>query len=344
MIEGDKSIKGLIKDFAGTTLAEVTVVVAIISVLSLIFYSLVVGTMRTNMLLEAENSLTSYGQQTINALKSEVAQSRRIYQNSTEHNAILGRISIPSAYPRITNSRQATVDGDATDPKSVAGTDMGNSLFFLEDRPPFKLENSSTTPPTVIYMIDLHQFNYYYLSEKNAGGLQIGSKTTFMDLIEFQSKPYANYQQMADAQNDLSSSDYSSLANALIASGIHFCIDLSASDVNNLFYEISGSSLNARSSHTIQTASAKPAILLIEGAKATGNVRYSVAFNKGSDFNIFEPVPKYSNDTSIPFGFEVIIIGASAARQVTVRLVLTAGLQRQIRALANEVTVHARSF
>jgi type II secretory pathway pseudopilin PulG len=344
MIEGDKSIKGLIKDFAGTTLAEVTVVVAIISVLSLIFYSLVVGTMRTNMLLEAENSLTSYGQQTINALKSEVAQSRRIYENSTEHNAILGRISIPSAYPRITNSRQATVDGSATDPKSVAGTDMGDSLFFLEDRAPFKLEDSSTTPTTVIYMIDLHQFNYYYLSEKNAGGLQIGSKTTFLDLIEIQSKPYANYQQMAKAQNDLSSSDYNSLAGALLANDIHYCIDLSATDANNLFYEISGSSLTARSAHNIQTASAEPVIPLIEGAKATGNVRYSVAFNKDSNFNIFEPVPKYSNDTSIPFGFEVIIIGASAARQVTVRLVLAAGLQRQIRSLANEVTVHARSF
>jgi type II secretory pathway pseudopilin PulG len=344
MIEKGKNKKGIIKNFSGTTLAEVTVVVAIISVLSLIFYSLVVGTMRTNMLLEAENSLTSYGQRTINTLKSEVSQSRRIYENSTEHNAILSRISIPSEYPKVTGTRLSTVDGDAEDPKSVVGTDMGNSLFFIEDRPPFKLEDTSTTPPTVTYMIDLHRFNYYYISEKNAGGLQIGSKTTFMDLIKFQSKLYANYQQMVDAQSNLSSSDYGSLASALTTNGVQFCIDLSASDANDVFYEISGSNLSARSSHNIQADSVKPVMSIIEGAKATGTVRYSVAFNKASDFNIFEPVPKYSDDTSIPFGFEVIIIGASAARQVTVRLVLAAGLQRQIRSLANEVTVHARSF
>jgi len=73
----------LIGSQAGLTLPEVMVVVAILSTLSLLFYSLVVGTMRTNMLLEAENSLTSYGQRTINILKTEVAQSRRIYENNS---------------------------------------------------------------------------------------------------------------------------------------------------------------------------------------------------------------------------------------------------------------------
>jgi len=335
---------GIIKAQAGVTLAEITVVVGIISVLSLIFYSLVIGTMRTNILLEAENSLNSYGQRTINMLKSEVAQSRRLYENNSDDNALRNRIIVSSDISPISTSRLLIIDSNATDPNDVADANIGNSLFFLMDRAPFKLEDTGTSPPTVIYIIDLHQFIYYYINEKNAGGVKIGSKTNYMDLMKFQSKPYANYQQLIQAQSNLSSSEWNALTGALVAAGIQYCVDLDTSDVNNIFYEISGGNLNSQSSHNIQEERAKPAIPIISGVKVTGNIRYSVAYNKASDFDIFEQVPKYCTDTTIPFGFEVVVIGGAAALQVTVRLVLAAGLQRQIRARANDVTVHARSF
>jgi len=218
----------------------------------------------------------------------------------------------------------------------VPDANIGNSIFFLQDIVPYNFQNK--------YIIDLYQFNYYYINEQSAGAVQIGSKTNYMDLIKFQSKPYASYQQLNQAQSDLSSEDWNDLTDALVANGIIYAVDLNAADITTTFYQISGNSLNGQSGHNIQKERAAPVIPLIRGAKATGNVRYSVAYNTAADFDIFQQVPKFSTDTSIPFGFEVLLIGSTAARQVTMRLVLAAGLQRQIRSLANDVTVHARYF
>lgn len=318
----------------GVTLIEMLVAITIMSVITLLFYSLVTGTMNANTQLEAHAILSSYGQRAINMMKSEVAQSKRIYENDTFGNALLSRVTLPSAYPRASGTRLPVIEGSKTSFSTVPTGSVGNSLFFLEDYPPFVYNNK--------YYIDLYKFIYYYLTEKNAGDLRIANLPKYLDLVRFESNFYASYDQIMKIPND--PPDRDGVLSALNAAGVHYVVDTAAPSVNDMFYRNSGSSLTKETSHQIGYSEAKPFIRILSEEKVTARLRYTIAYNRSSNFPILTPVPKYATETDRPFGFEILVIGPTSAREVLLRLVFAAQIKYRLFSQPMEVVVQAKEY
>ena len=64
-------------------MAEVSVSLFLLSIISLLFYQIFIGTMRTNMMLESHNDLAMLGQRSVNFVKEEVLQSKVLYQDDS---------------------------------------------------------------------------------------------------------------------------------------------------------------------------------------------------------------------------------------------------------------------
>src|SRR5512144_2110303 len=86
---------------AGYSLMEVIVVVAISSVIMIIAYNLIEGAMKTSLFVESHNQLAQLSQRPVNAMSSDVFQSRVVFQNDAIGQSFLTKVlaQLPVAYP-----------------------------------------------------------------------------------------------------------------------------------------------------------------------------------------------------------------------------------------------------
>jgi prepilin-type N-terminal cleavage/methylation domain-containing protein len=320
----------------GVTLIELLVTVAILSVITLLFYTLVTGAMNANVQLEAHSVLSSYGQRAINMMKSEIAQAKRIFVNDTFGNGVVSQLAIPSSYPQASDCRLPTTEAGKDAFSSVPTGSIGNSFLFLQDFPPFEDNNN--------YYIDLYRFAYYYLTEKNAGGLQIANLPNYLDLVRFRSVYYASYEQIMSIPNESPDKDREAALSALAAAGINYAIDNTAVSINDFFYKNTGNSLTKETGHNIPSSEVLPLIRQLSGAKVSARIRYAIAYNSGASFPILTPVPKYATETDRPFGFETLIVGPTSAREVLLRMVFVVDVKKRLFSQPMEVMIQAKEY
>ncbi|HWS71903.1 MAG TPA: prepilin-type N-terminal cleavage/methylation domain-containing protein, partial [Thermoanaerobaculia bacterium] len=88
----------------GFSLVEITVVLAIVSGLLLICYSMIEQTVRATMFNESHNDLAIMTQRAVNLMQLEIVQSRAVFQEDAIGQDYRTALQIPVAIPRWTDT------------------------------------------------------------------------------------------------------------------------------------------------------------------------------------------------------------------------------------------------
>jgi hypothetical protein len=341
----------------GVSFTELLVVMFLFTVIGIMVYDLLVGTAQTNLYLEANNDLSEYGQRTVNEIKTEVLQSKRLFDDSSQGQDYLDALELDNAPPPINTSDLATIEVNGSFSPSLASDpeypfdpeSVGNAIFFVQALPPYISTDDAVR-------IDLYRFMYYYLSKN--GTAAIGSQPEILELYRWQSVPFADYNQL-NQLNELGdsgatlSATLTALRTADPASG-RPAVEVAWNpdeDADDAFYEFSGGSLPAspNGSYEIAMEDGSIAIRNLNAPRIGGDMIYSVAYNTDPDFELSDQVPVFAeashNQDGFPHGFEVMIGGPTGGRRVMIRLVLAADAgHARLVSRENVVLINARDY
>lgn len=307
----------------GFSLIEITVVMAVVSVIMIVVYGLIEETMRTTMFNESHNDLTILTQRAVNIVQSSVMQAKVAFEENATGAAYRSALQLPGDVTVWTDSLLPVFDasGDIEpDPNSQRYT--GNALLVARQLQPLSVmydhDNNGSTPD-VEFLADRYQFEYVYLARKNAKSFS-GSGLT-LDLMMTTSGEYADYFQLSSMGTNTGK-----IVQKLIAAGMQRAWNPSQ-PVASAFYALSGATdgtfdapLTNPSIATVRTKSLLPGLL---GGRVSGRMDYSVAFQNF-------PIPTKtrvfaqpdSSKPNFPSGFEVKIVGPARNRRVMTRLVV----------------------
>src|SRR4051794_15373271 len=100
----------------GITLMEMTVVVALFTVVFFISYTLLQDTVQTSLFLEEHNDLPIYGQSTVNAIQRELLQSRVIFEGSAGSfgPGYFAALTFPAQFPLLAGSKMPVLNPTST--------------------------------------------------------------------------------------------------------------------------------------------------------------------------------------------------------------------------------------
>jgi|GEM_PF-983092 len=341
----------------GVSFTELLIVMFIFSILGIMVYDLLVGTARTNLYLEANNDLSEYGQRLVNEIKTEMLQSKKLIERSSQGQDYLAALEMSGAPEPIDTCSLPTIEvngsfspslvGDADHPFDPAS--VGNALFFAQAMRPY-LDDSSGV------RIDLYRLNYYYLGKDNSR--TIAEESNILDLYRWTSVWFADYNQLYQLNNlDDGGATLSSTLTALKAADAATerpAISMAWSpdeDMDEAFYSFASGSLSSSpdGSYEIERDTVASAIEHLNSPRIGGKMVYSVAFNTGQNFDLGDTVPAFAtadtSDDGFPHGFEVMMGGPTGGRRVMIRLVLAAdaGSARMV-SRENVVLINARDY
>jgi hypothetical protein len=257
-------------------------------------------------------AMKALGQEALNHMADELGQSRRLFSETTNDLGFALRADFssgaaPMAGSRLPNPDESKAKANAT--PSFATARVGNRLFFVRRAEPVTLVDGQT--------INTYVFQAYYLAlddTKRIGGV------SRRELWEWRSRPYAAQGELAALPDNRARAD--AIAR-LAAAGISAAWNASATDVKKAFFLLKGSALTADPDHKIAEGAARRLTGITEGM-AKGGYRLGVSPNTDGNLAGY-PVPKYAAAAGdFPSGFEVVIVGPKSARQIFMRLVLTA--------------------
>ena len=302
------------------TLVEMMIVLALFSVVVVAAYEVVSSTNVSSDTLNASSLLTEWGQKAIDEINLNVTQSRLIYQNDSLGTDYLGRLETDANFPVLTSTRLPLIDPTGTFRQDTTVTRTGNALLFLSEVSPFIADAGG-----VSRRVNIYRLTCYYLSPNST---PIAGKSSSLRLIKWQSKEFADYEQVMAISSPVSRNAF---ANALLTSrGINY-FWLPRNTPATAFYRYDYDELNDADDDDIDDA--VDAFYIIQKdtiERVIGNLGYgtsSVSWNRGSDFWVPDAVPKFGlasqSGAGFPHGFEIQVIGPTGARQVLVRLVLT---------------------
>lgn len=321
----------------GITVIEVMVSMALLSVVSLLFYESYVGTQKANQFLECHGDLNTLGQKAVNAIKNEIVQSRYMFQNDTIGNAYSDAIQLPSGITPATDSRLPVIDiGGNIRPDTGTETRTGNALLMARQLTPIEVEvdiDGDGTTDATKYLADRYQMLAFFLREDTAKPFLTVDHRLL--LMKAQSRVFADYFQLSG----LSATARTQVARALYNQGVRTAWD-PAKPVATAFYSIG-------SSGTLTGPDAQPVILMtavnllpaMERGHVSGGQVYSVGITNAAMPATPDPVQTFAvAGANFPGGLEFQAVGPPGARKVMVRLCLMANTVGKITTHVSTVT------
>lgn len=319
----------------GFSLMEITVVMAIVSVIMIVVYSMIEETMRVTLFNESHNELTILSQNAVNTLQFEVQQARIAFEEDSLGASYRAAVTLPTDVTPWPDSRLPlfTPTGEI-EPDAASQTFTGNSLLIARQLEPLTVtydDDGNSSTPEVEFLADRYRFVYIYLARSNAQSF--GGSGMTMDLLMSRSADYADQFQL-DALDD---TDTARIVPKLIAAGLSRAWDPGA-PLNSAFYTLAGatdgefdSALNNPKIPTVHTTTLiRPfsgvgdrETRLAGNRAISGNIDYSVAFGS---FALPVPIRVFSQadaaNPGFPSGFETKIAGPARNRKVMTRIVL----------------------
>ena len=332
----------------GFSLMEITVTLAIVSVIMIVTYQLIEQTMSATMFNESHNDLAVMSQKAVNAIQTEVMQARLVFENDTAGNEYRNALTFATTPSVWTTSLMPVIDPATTTftPDTATGRYTGNSLLLVRQLPPLSImydHDGKNGTADIEFLADRYTFQYFYLKKVSHSFAGSGQSA---DLMRATSEEYADYFQLKAV-----TAKPGTLVSKLIAAGMKQAWD-PGKPLTSAFYNLSsatdGKFGNAVKAPTIPIVQTKTMLPGLFGGRISGRMSYSVGFPKptGPAFPIPQPLSVFARtDPSLPgypAGFEVKIIGPSRNRQVLTRLVLMAQYGRKYEAQQASVSTAAR--
>lgn len=324
---------------------EVMVVLALMSVVSLMFYQMYMGTVKSTMFIESKNDLAMFSQQSINELKLEIMQSRRVFQNDSLGNSYKSIYQIPSEFEILDGSRLPTAHPNGVIDADETGENYtGNMVLAVRERAAHEAvvdhDNDSSTAD-VEFLADLYSFQMFYLGKRT--DRQLEPHDFYVDLRRLDSSRYADYFQL----QGLDATYREAVATSLYNAGIRLAWDPNE-EAPDAFYSIgSDGSLSALgSNHVIRPEVNESMIRQLHGGRISGTMVYSVGVDSDSGGQeATDPVSVLGIQSGhFPSGFEVKMIGPTGARKIFARLMLVSQYQGEITSRVNTVVVTIAEF
>jgi prepilin-type N-terminal cleavage/methylation domain-containing protein len=332
----------------GFSLMEITVTLAIVSVIMIVTYQLIEQTMSATMFNESHNDLAVMSQKAVNAIQSEVLQARLVFEDDTAGNEYRTALTFPTAPSVWTTSVLPVIDSATTTftPDTAAARFTGNALLLVRQLPPLSVmydHDGNKNTPDIEFLADRYTFQYFYLRKASNSFAGSGQSA---DLMRATSDQYADYFQLVSV-----TAKPGTLITKLIAAGLKQAWD-PGKPLTSAFYDLSsatgGTFGQPLKKPTIPIALTKTMLPGIFGGRINGRMAYSVGFPKSSSTSFPIPYPLgvfARTDASLPgypAGFEVKIIGPARNRQVLTRLVLMANYGKKYEAQQASVSTAAR--
>jgi prepilin-type N-terminal cleavage/methylation domain-containing protein len=315
----------------GFSLIEMTVTLAIVSVLMIAVYAMIEQTIRATLFNESHSDLAVLSQKAVNGVQGELLQTRMVFQEDALGSSYRGALQLSPRYPVASDSLLPVFDTVTVINPDTNTRFTGNSLLIVRQLEPLSItydhDNNGSTPE-IEFLADLYRFEYIYLSQSSTPNFSGSGRS--LDLVQSTSIDYADYFQLSA----MGSTAIRSIATKLIARGLSRAWD-PGQPLTSSFYTLSGATdgtFDAALSNPvprIDLARAKTLMPGLRGGHIGGKMVYSVAFNPASPASPYPlriPIRVFAiadpNRPNFPSGFEVKVAGPSGSRQVMTRVVL----------------------
>jgi len=221
----------------GHSLIEMLIAMAIITVIIAVVFSMIEETTTVSLFIESHNDLTTMSQKALNAVQTEVLQSRQIFLED----------AIGTAYR--TSLQALLTDCGTTAPcasslwklQPVAGTQLpgndpaltlapdpvstrytGNALLIARQLSPIAIAIAAGTPiatyPAFTFFADRYRFEYFYLANHGTPSHRsFRNGDHILDMWQVRTIEYADYSQLANATSNMSSTQLADLSTKLRA-------------------------------------------------------------------------------------------------------------------------------
>lgn len=327
----------------GLTLPEVIVTLFLMSVLSLMFYQLYIGTIQTTMFLESNNDLAAFGQVAVNELKLEVMQSRMLFQNDTLGQAYVSALSFPTGGGLLAGSRLPTINTNGIfEPDAIGDVFTGNCFLHARQLPALEAwvdHDADSSTSDIEYLVDRYRFQFYYLSQDTRRA--IPPLTYTLDMLRFRSQVYGDYFQLSG----LDATMRAAVGTALYNDGVRFLWDPGKTPSSAFYSLASDGTVSGPVTHSITSSDLESMLPQMEGGRVSGNMTYSVGIQKDPAFQTTDPVSVYAQPSALfPSGLEFQIVGPTGARKILTRLMLMAQYRDKINSHANTVTITTAEY
>jgi Prokaryotic N-terminal methylation motif len=372
------------KKQGGFTIIEAMVTILLLSLVMIIFYELMISTMRTTMFVESHSDLLTVGQRVVNKLQTAIIESRMIFENDHLVNSVTDttgteyvQLFVDSGLTPLpmTDSRLPIVDtntGAIIDPDTGSETWVGNEMLLARhlEAVPVPYDNDSDSGTADIpFLVDRYRLEFYYVATNTARNFNgIGH---YIEVYESKSEIFYDYFQLSSAfatmtaaQKTQISTELLALPSGLATTPINEATRLEVTGplnvgwnpgqpFDNSFYTIDSSgnfTLNTNHLLTLKTASMMPEF---RGGRMSGRMDYTVAPNCDTalanghfgPFDISDKVPLFGLSTGeFSGGFEFKIVGASGSRNVWNRLVLLSQHSGYVQSQSNVVVTANHQF
>jgi hypothetical protein len=354
----------------GFSLAEALVAILLLSVILIMLYELLIGSLRASIFVESRNDLEVFAQRTVNAVQASVLQSRLLYMEDTTGNGYrqlfidggLGgnSILVDSRLPIVDDSLNSTLIPDGT-----GETFVGNQVIIaraLEPVPVMFDHDSDDTTDEIEFLADRYRIEFYFLSPSSRRSFN--GSGSYIDIIKSTTEDFADYFQLnslavaqrADVADGLLSIDATPPTSEQIRTGVDGPITIAwnpSQPVANAFYTFDNTGTFTLASSPTIDFTTKSIVPEFGGGRLGGKFEYTVCANsftptgngKFGPLGIQNIVPLYGQvDDSFPAGFEVKMIGPSGARSVWNRIVMCSEHMREIDSQESVVITSTREF
>lgn len=321
----------------GFSLIEMLIVLAIISVIMIIVFSLIEETVHTTMFNESHNDLAIMSQRGMNTLQAELLQTRVAFEEDATGAEYRSALAFPAGSPAVwSDSFLPIIDTAGEIEPDAAGTRLtGNALLIARQLPPLSImydHDDDITTDDVEFLADRYRFEYVYLSP-NPKRFALDYQT--LDLMMSTSGEYADFFQLSAM-----GSATSELARKLITPDSPDVVPIlrawdPGQSLNNAFYDLGGAlddTFNAPVNRpTIPILTTKSLFRELLGGRISGKMDYSVAYLAPPPLRpiplpALTPLSVYAEpdpaEPGFPSGFEVKIVGPARNRKVMTRVVL----------------------
>lgn len=335
---------------SGLSLIEVLIVLLLMTLLTGIFYEILIASSRANMASESRNDLAVIGQRIVNQIQTEVLQAKLILQEDSVGTGYRTRLAagLPAGVSEWTGSRMPLIDANT----SILGPDpgpnnitnrTGNSLILVRQLQPVAIQydhDGSAGTPMIDFMADRYEIQYYFLRQNTTS--DFGGFGYYLELMQAKTQVFADYFQL----------------NSLGALGTGVVQGLRTQSPPILLAWNPGLAINAPAFYTLNAAgtmsgTTTPSFSLtltslmkeFAGGRIAGKMGYSVALNASTPLALKDPVPLYATASSnFPGGMEFLVVGAPRSRKVVSRLVLASSYGGRFNSQESSVITSARGF
>jgi hypothetical protein len=331
---------------------ELIVVMAVVTVVFIMSYSLLQDAVQTSLFVEEHNDLPIFAQSAVNTIQRELMQTRVVFDGTAggAGTGYYAAMQIPATLPVLAGSQLPVSNPTGTlvpDPAVTRYT--GNILVIAR-----QLEPARVTISTGVLTVDRYIFEVFYLTRKtttnfaNTGG--------FLDVIQATSDQYADYFQLTQWQGQTpapTAADKTAVNTALrgwvdprtgISQPMLRAWDPGQPAPTAFFAVNANGTFTAVAQPTIALPAYKSLVPAMNTGRISGKMNYSVGFrptastvfpfssNTIAPDNVTvvlaDPVPKYATFVAaqplFPSGLEFLIVGPAGSRRILSRLVLIA--------------------